>query len=99
MKLNLGRGWVLPERLPWSHECSKQNIPAFVSRSNKVGQLTLPMFLVSFSSDLCFPKMGIGAPSQKVKRPGREADHSPPASAKIKKLWIYRSIPPYAFME
>jgi hypothetical protein len=33
-----------------------------------------------------------------VKRPGREADHSPPASAEVKKMWIYPSTPPYAFM-
>jgi hypothetical protein len=32
-----------------------------------------------------------------VKRQGREADHSPPASAEVKKMWIYRSTPPYAF--
>jgi hypothetical protein len=32
-----------------------------------------------------------------VKRPGREADHSPP-SAEVKKMWIYTSTPPYAFM-
>jgi hypothetical protein len=29
-----------------------------------------------------------------VKRPGREADHSPPASAEVKKIWIYTSTPP-----
>jgi hypothetical protein len=33
-----------------------------------------------------------------VKRPGREADHSRPASAEVKKMWIYTSTPPYAFM-
>jgi hypothetical protein len=27
-----------------------------------------------------------------------EADHSPPASAEVKKMWIYTSTPPYAFM-
>jgi hypothetical protein len=30
--------------------------------------------------------------------PGREADHSPPASAEVKKMWLYTSTPPYAFM-
>jgi hypothetical protein len=39
-----------------------------------------------------------GAVSPGVKRPGREADHSPPTSAKIKKMWIYASTPPYTFM-
>jgi hypothetical protein len=33
-----------------------------------------------------------------VKRPGRETDHSSPTSAKVKKVWIYTSTPPYVFM-
>jgi hypothetical protein len=33
-----------------------------------------------------------------VKRPGREADHSLPASAEVKKMWINTPTPPYAFM-
>jgi hypothetical protein len=33
-----------------------------------------------------------------VKRLGGETDHSPPASAEVKKIWMYTSIPPYAFM-
>jgi hypothetical protein len=32
------------------------------------------------------------------KRQGREADHSPPASAEVKKTWLYTSTPPYVFM-
>jgi hypothetical protein len=39
-----------------------------------------------------------GALSPGVKRQGREADHSPPTSAEVKKMWIYISTPPYAFM-
>jgi hypothetical protein len=39
-----------------------------------------------------------GALSPEIKRPGREADHSPPASAEVKKMWIYTSTAPYAFM-
>jgi hypothetical protein len=38
------------------------------------------------------------AVSLRVKRPGREADHSPTTSAEIKKMWIYTSTPPYVFM-
>jgi hypothetical protein len=34
-----------------------------------------------------------------VKRLGREADHSTPASAKVYKMWIYTFTPPYAIME
>jgi hypothetical protein len=33
-----------------------------------------------------------------VKRQGGEADHSPPASAEIKKMWIYTSSLLYVFM-
>jgi hypothetical protein len=33
-----------------------------------------------------------------VKRSGREADHSPPTSAEVKKTWLYISTPPYVFM-
>jgi hypothetical protein len=42
----------------------------------------------------CVPR----ALSAEVERQGREADHSPPASAEVKKIWIYTSTPPYAFM-
>jgi hypothetical protein len=35
----------------------------------------------------------LGVLSQGIKRPGREADHSPPASAEAKKMWIYTSTP------
>jgi hypothetical protein len=33
-----------------------------------------------------------------VKRPGREADHSPPSSAEVKNTWSYTSTPTYVFM-
>jgi hypothetical protein len=33
-----------------------------------------------------------------VKRQGREDDHSSPASAEVKEMWIYTTTPPYAFM-
>jgi hypothetical protein len=39
-----------------------------------------------------------GSLSPGIKRQGREADYSPPASAEVMKLWIYTSTPPYAFM-
>jgi hypothetical protein len=39
-----------------------------------------------------------GALSPGVKLPGHEADHSPSAGAELKKMWIYTSSPPYAFM-
>jgi hypothetical protein len=36
--------------------------------------------------------------SPEIKRPGRESDHSTPASVEIKNTWIYTSTPPYVFM-
>jgi hypothetical protein len=39
-----------------------------------------------------------GALSLHVKRPGREADYSPPSSAEVKNAWSYTSIPHYVFM-
>jgi hypothetical protein len=42
--------------------------------------------------------MDRGALSQGVKRQELEADHSLPASAEVKKSYIYTSTPPYAFM-
>jgi hypothetical protein len=39
-----------------------------------------------------------GTLSPVVKRQGREADHSPPTISEVKKMWIYTSIPLYAFM-
>jgi hypothetical protein len=36
-----------------------------------------------------------GALSPGVKRLGREADHSPPTSAELKKMWVYTSTPPF----
>jgi hypothetical protein len=35
-----------------------------------------------------------GALSLGVKRPGREADQSPPSSAEVKNMWSYTSTPP-----
>jgi hypothetical protein len=33
----------------------------------------------------------------RVERPGREADHSPPHSARVKNVWSYTSTCPYIF--
>jgi hypothetical protein len=42
--------------------------------------------------------MGTGGFFPGVKRPGPEADHSPPVRAEVKKMWIYTSTPQYAFI-
>jgi hypothetical protein len=40
----------------------------------------------------------LGSLSLRVKRPGHETDHSTSTSAEVKKMWVYTSTPPYAFM-
>jgi hypothetical protein len=42
--------------------------------------------------------MGTVGSSLGVKRQGHKADHSPPTSAEVMKMWIYTSTFPYAFM-
>jgi hypothetical protein len=39
------------------------------------------------------------AGSQEVRRSEREAHHSLPTKAEVKKTWVFTSTPPYAFME
>jgi hypothetical protein len=46
----------------------------------------------------CSYAMGTRDSFPGVKWPGREADHSPPSSAKVKNAWSYTSTPQYAFM-
>jgi hypothetical protein len=40
----------------------------------------------------------LGALSQEIKRQEREADHSPPTNAEIRKKWIFTFTSPYAFI-
>jgi hypothetical protein len=42
--------------------------------------------------------MGTGGSFDGVKRPGREVDHSPLASAGVKKMWVCTTTHPYAIM-
>jgi hypothetical protein len=71
-------------------------------RSSSPGRVKNFLFSTSFR-----PALGPTQPpiqrvpealSPRVKRPGREADHSPPVGAEVKKMWIYSFTPPYAFM-
>jgi hypothetical protein len=42
--------------------------------------------------------LGTGGSSLELKRPRREAGHSPPSNAEIKNAWSYNTTPQYAFM-
>jgi hypothetical protein len=64
------------------------------------GKKLLPLHVVQNDSGVhptSYP-MGIETLSSRLKQQVREADHSPPASAVVKKMWIYTSTTPYAFM-
>jgi hypothetical protein len=63
-------------------------------KSLTVGRVTGFKYIVNIAS---YP-MDTGGAFPGVNRPGREADHSPPPSAEVKKTRIYTSTPPYAFM-
>jgi hypothetical protein len=58
----------------------------FISSTSVLGPTNLPI------------RWTPGAPCLGVKLQGREANHSPPTSAKVKKTWIYTSNSPYVFM-
>jgi hypothetical protein len=71
-------------------------------RSSSPGNIKNFLFFTSSRTALgptqppiqCLPR----ALSPGVKRPGREADHSPPTSAELKKIWIYTATPTYVFV-
>jgi hypothetical protein len=67
---------------------------------SRKGQELLLLHVVQTGSGVhpTFYTMGTGSSFPGVKRLGREADHSPPTSVEVKKMWIYTSTPPYAFM-
>jgi hypothetical protein len=71
-------------------------------RSSSPGRVKNFLFSTSFRSALGPTQLPIQwipeAFSSGKKRQGREADHSPPTSPEVKKMWIYTFTPPYAFM-
>jgi hypothetical protein len=68
-----------------------------MGRGSSPGRVKNFLFSTSFRSALWSTQSPIQSVPG-VKRPGSEADHSPPASAKVKNMWIYTSTPPYTFM-
>jgi hypothetical protein len=47
-----------------------------------------------FGGHSAYCTIGTGALILRLKRQGREADHSPPSSAEVKNAWSYTSTPP-----
>jgi hypothetical protein len=68
--------------------------PAFGSRQGEEFSLLLSTQTGSGAHPASYP-MGTGGAVPGVKRPGREADHSPPSSAEVKNG---ETIPPLLFM-
>jgi len=46
----------------------------------------------------CYPMDEVVSFPGKVKRPGREPDHSPPSSVEVKNAWNYNYTPQYVFI-
>jgi hypothetical protein len=65
------------------------------SRWKKFSKFRACVFLTTQTRIQCVP----GLLSTGIKRPGREANHSPPSSAEVKNAWGHTSTSPYAFME
>jgi hypothetical protein len=66
------------------------------------GRSSVPATIKNFLFASSSPALGSTQPPIQwvpgVKRPGREANHSPPTSAEVNKILNYTSTPPYAFM-
>jgi hypothetical protein len=58
-----------------------------------VGSIIFLLHIVQTGSGVHSTSYSVG-----VKRPRREADHSPPASAEFKEIDIYTSTPPYIIL-
>jgi hypothetical protein len=80
------------------HNSSRDSSVSTVTKLRDEGQVSIPFPLR--------PDKPWGPPSllfnghqgylpSGVKRPGREADHSPPSSAEVKNAWSYTSTPTY----
>jgi hypothetical protein len=68
-------------------------------RSSSPGRVKNVLFSTpSGSAHPALYAMCTGSSFLRVKRPGREADHSAITSTEIKKMWIYKSTPTYDFM-
>jgi hypothetical protein len=65
----------------------------FRSKKNEVGEQIWILHNHEFHNLYTLPD--IVSVSLRVKRPGREADHSPPTGAEVKNTWLYISTPPY----
>jgi hypothetical protein len=59
-------------------------------QSSSTGTVKIFLFSTSPRRTLGFTQPPIQCVGR-IKGPGRGADHSPPASAKVKKMWIYTS--------
>jgi hypothetical protein len=100
-----GRGWIIPVASLSnfrSRDCDWLRAGLPRGRSLSPGRVKNILFPTSPRPALGSTQPPIqwvtGSLSPGVKRPGREADHSPPASAEVKKMWIYTSTPSYVFM-
>jgi hypothetical protein len=74
----------------WGSISSRGSEGNFFSSPPRSDRLWSPASLLS---------KGYWGPFPRLKRPGREADHSLPSSVEVKNAWSYTSTPQYVFME
>jgi hypothetical protein len=95
-------------------KCFRKKCPAVAtlsgSRDSSVGiatgyglddrgvEVRVPVGSRIFSSPRVPPNLLSNACRRLFRGRGREAHHSPPNTAEVKKMWFYTSTPPYAFM-
>jgi hypothetical protein len=84
---NMLRNWVLNMQIVKSKldSCSSSQIPVMGFREHD-NETFFPIIEFTFFT-ICLP----GVLSLRVKRPDREADHSPPSSAEFKNVWNHTS--------
>jgi hypothetical protein len=80
------------------HTCCLRILPQTPHATSRILPSKKPHLLLSNPYPLPHIRWVPGTISPGVKRPGHEADHSPPASAEVKKTWVYTSTRPYVFM-
>jgi hypothetical protein len=104
----LGSSYTLPKILYASYACQRSRYSDWLLAGRPKGPSSSPCEVknihISMLSRLSLgstqpPIQWVpGALSLGVKRQGREADLSPPSSAKVKKTWVYTFTLPYASM-
>jgi hypothetical protein len=81
-------GWMTEESKFESWKCQAFSLPQVIYNDSQTHLASCPMGIGGGGAEL----------SLGVKRLQCKAEHSPPTSARVKKMWVYTSNPPYTFI-